>query len=92
MKASSIVSSLFIGGWLVVWGANSAAETSATPGDRCAGMIQNNTAAAGVCEPICEKAGLVFGGNWSNDPHHPPVKECVAKKQGSSVCGCAAKK
>ena len=68
-----------------------AAPASSGPGDVCAPVIGNNAGAAGVCGPVCEKAGLVFGGNWSNDANHPPVKACAAAHTGSSVCGCAAK-
>ncbi len=68
-----------------------AAQPKAVPGDRCSPSIANNAAAASVCTPVCEKAGLTFGGNWSNDANHPPVKACMAKSEGVSVCGCAAK-
>ena len=64
--------------------------TFAAPGDRCSPQIDGN-AAAGVCGPVCEKDGLVFAGNWSNDPNFPPVKACVDKGAGQAVCGCAAK-
>ena len=71
--------------------ATTASADSATPGDRCAPQIANNAAAAGVCGPVCEKAGLKFAGNWSNASNHPPVQACKAKGEGQSVCGCAAK-
>jgi hypothetical protein len=71
--------------------ATTASADSATPGDRCAPQIANNAAAAGVCGPVCDKAGLKFAGNWSNASNHPPVQACKAKGEGQSVCGCAAK-
>src|SRR5262245_6543028 len=71
--------------------ASPAKADSGTPGDRCAPQIANNAAAAGVCQPVCERAGLTFGGNWSNEVNHPPVKSCIAKREGQAVCGCAAK-
>lgn len=62
------------------------------PGDRCSPQIANNAAAASVCGPVCERQGLVFAGNWSNDRRHPPVKTCIDKREGSAVCGCSAKR
>jgi hypothetical protein len=61
------------------------------PGDHCAPQIANNAAAAGVCGPVCERAGMRFAGNWSNDRTHPPVAQCIARHQGQAVCGCAAR-
>ena len=61
------------------------------PGDVCAPQIPNNAGAAAVCTPVCDKAGLKFGGNWSNDRNHPPVASCIRENKGQSVCGCAAK-
>ena len=58
-------------------------------GDQCAGMIPDNAGAARVCEPVCKSVGLRFGGNWSNDRNHPPVKACMSDNKGQSVCGCA---
>ncbi|WP_148212899.1 Nif11-like leader peptide family natural product precursor [Citrifermentans bemidjiense] len=72
---------------LVAFVANAAYSAE---GDRCSPQIANNAAAASVCGPVCEKYGLVFAGNWSNDPHHPPVKACIDKGEGEAVCGCAA--
>ena len=57
-------------------------------GDRCSPQIANNAAAAGVCTPVCGKYGMVFAGNWSNVPSHPPVKACIDNGQGQAVCGC----
>ncbi len=61
---------------------------AAIPGDRCAPQIADNAAAAGVCAPVCERFGLRFGGNWSNDTSHPPVAACIARHEGQAVCGC----
>ncbi|MCE9667966.1 hypothetical protein LY474_09100 [Myxococcus stipitatus] len=32
---------------------------------------------------------MVFTGNWSNSPTHPPVKACLDSGGGQAVCGCA---
>ncbi len=56
--------------------------------DVCSPQIQNNSAAAGVCGPVCDKTGGKFGGNWSNDTNHPPVKACISGNKGQAVCGC----
>lgn len=65
--------------------------TYSADGDRCSPQIANNAAAASVCNPVCQEYGMVFAGNWSNDPSHPPVKACIDKGEGQAVCGCKSK-
>lgn len=57
-------------------------------GNRCSPQIANNAAAPYVCNPVCQEYGMVFAGNWSNVPSHPPVKACIDKGEGKAVCGC----
>jgi len=57
--------------------------------DRCSPRIQDNASAAGVCTEVCASYGMVYAGNWSNDPKYPPVKACIDSGAGQAVCGCA---
>lgn len=59
-------------------------------GDKCAGFIANNAAAASVCYQVCSREELQFAGNWSNDRRHPPVAACISGGKGPSVCGCVS--
>lgn len=91
----TVVNKCLMGSFVVVsvigaLAATAFADPPAAPGDRCAPQIADNAAAAGVCTPVCERAGLRFAGNWSNVATHPPVAQCIATNAGRAVCGCAA--
>lgn len=91
----TVVNKCLMGSFVVVsvlgaLAATAFADPPSAPGDRCAPQIADNAAAAGVCTPVCERAGLRFAGNWSNVATHPPVAQCIASHQGEAVCGCVA--
>ena len=98
LRALLLAAALGLGGLAAQGGALAQAPPRAAPaapaavkaGDQCAGLIQNNAAAAGVCGPACAGANLKFNGQWSNDRNFPPVQACMKDKNLPSICGCAA--
>ncbi|WIG95656.1 hypothetical protein KGD87_35150 [Myxococcus sp. SDU36] len=66
-----------------------APDADAAVGDRCSPQIASNAVAAAVCGSVCAQYGMVFAGNWSNNPNHPPVKACIDSGGGQAVCGCS---